>query len=65
MSNELQYSDYLKRWKNLSDKELIKQHGILLDKINSVSETKSYTTKQSLYGVLELMERYMVERGLF
>lgn len=65
MSNHLQYGDYLKRWKALSDKDLIKHHERLMEKINSVSHTNSFTAKQSLYDVLILLEQYMVERGLF
>ena len=61
--NHLQYSEYLARWKQLTNKELREQQEVLIDKINALSP-ESESIKTSLETVLELLEKYMEERGI-
>jgi len=61
--NYLLKSEYINRWKHLSDKELIKLQDTLVSKINTVVDSPSIV--KSITNTLEILEDYMAERKIF
>lgn len=60
--NYLLKSEYIQIWKDLSNGELIKLQDTLVEKINTVQDSRS--TVVSLTDVLEILENYMEERKI-
>ena len=61
--NYLLTSEYINKWKELTDKDLIKLQDTLVDKINAA--TGSPAVVKSMTEVLEILEKYMAERKIF
>lgn len=61
--NHLLKTEYISRWKEMSDKELVVLQDSLVTKINAAEGSTSVVT--SLTQILEILETYMQERDIF